>query len=414
MIENIALQKGKPISSKRPLVLDENVFHNLISPKSFQRFEKEYWEQKPLVIKRKGSDFYKNLFSLDLVDKVLDLSKPTGGSIRVVKDQKPMLKQKYENGDGNLGLNQIYAAYADGYTIVINEIDRFWSPIKSFCRFFSTELSHHSVANMYLTPRNEVALAPHYDTHDVYVLQIHGKKHWNLYDPVNITPTMNSHQPIFNEKDLYNQQQVTLEAGDFMYMPRGIPHHAYTSDKSSLHLTIGVYPPQWSDLLINSIKAKSYNVLDLRQSLPLGYLKDDQAKDQVLSRAKELIKSHTAELNLNQGVFMLSEELRTQFILPADGHFENLDILEEINCNTVLEKRTHSFSYVLNKGGEARILYPGNIVKGPYQVSSAFEFISNTQSFAVYELPIELDEHKITIAKKLVRGGLLKMKQEFN
>lgn len=87
MIENIALQKGKPISSKRPLVLDENVFHNLISPKSFQRFEKEYWEQKPLVIKRKGSDFYKNLFSLDLVDKVLDLSKPTGGSIRVVKDQ---------------------------------------------------------------------------------------------------------------------------------------------------------------------------------------------------------------------------------------------------------------------------------------------------------------------------------------
>ncbi len=158
----------------------------------------------------------------------------------------------------------------------------------------SAFLSHQSVANMYLTPKNEKALLPHYDTHDVYVLQIHGKKHWTIYDAPQETPLLNSQQPIFKREQLSNPKEITLKAGDLMYMPRGLPHEAYTTDESSLHITIGVYPPQWVDLLTKSIQQMAYSNPQLRKALPVGYLNPDtwtpEFREEFQSTTNEFVK----------------------------------------------------------------------------------------------------------------------------
>ena len=119
--------------------------------------------------------------TISKIVEVLDLHRPTGSSLRVVKNQEPLNATKYENKDGSLNLNQLYAAYGDGYTIVVNEIDRFWKPIKTLCQNTRQLLSHKTKGNMYLTPKNQKALLPHYDTHDVFVVQVSGKKHWKIY-----------------------------------------------------------------------------------------------------------------------------------------------------------------------------------------------------------------------------------------
>ena len=117
------------------------------------------------------------------------------GIKRVVKNQEPLLATRYENPDGTLNLNQLYAAYADGYTLVVNEINRYSEPINALVHNLRQELSHDVKVNAYLTPANQKALSPHYDTHDVFVLQISGKKHWNFYDDTNFkTPLLNNLQ----------------------------------------------------------------------------------------------------------------------------------------------------------------------------------------------------------------------------
>ena len=42
---------------------------------------------------------------------------------------------------------------------------------------------------------------------------------------------------------------VTLRAGDTLYLPRGWPHEAFSADADSLHITVGLHPPTRIDAL---------------------------------------------------------------------------------------------------------------------------------------------------------------------
>ncbi|MCC5613122.1 cupin domain-containing protein, partial [Nostoc sp. CHAB 5834] len=200
-------------------------FYDLIQPLDIRDFEATYWEKQAIHIERDDPDYFASLFSIADLDNVLAYSRPRGSALRVVKNQQPLTPTIYENQDGSLNLNQLYAAYADGHTIVINEIQRYWDPIKILVENICHHMSHHVVANLYLTPQNEKALSPHYDAHDVFALQIAGEKHWLLYDDAYFkTPLLHSFQPVFQREQLTGAREITMKAGDILYMPRGVPH----------------------------------------------------------------------------------------------------------------------------------------------------------------------------------------------
>jgi len=311
-------------------------------------------------------------------------------------------------------LNQLYAAYSDGHTIVVNEIQRFWDPIKSFVQNMRLQLDHNVVANLYLTPQNEKALSPHYDSHDVFALQISGEKHWIVYDDTNFkTPLLNSFQPVFQREHLSGAREITMKAGDIMYIPRGVPHEAYTADNSSMHITIGVHPTQWIDLITKSLLNLSQSNVELRKALPIGFLKSDM--DSLLSPdAKidfmKILQMALNEDNIKGSLSILEEEFRLKEQPKPDGHFLHLDNLNKITIETKLTKRDGLTSKVVNNFSGARILFQGNTIKGPSQIADTLDFISKqNESFQVQEIPFLNDENKLKLAKRLVRGGLLKI-----
>ncbi|CAA9275174.1 MAG: hypothetical protein AVDCRST_MAG56-3443 [uncultured Cytophagales bacterium] len=391
-----------------------STFQDLLYPFKAEGFTQEYWEKKPLMVQRGDAGYYQSLFSIDNVDELLDLTRPQGKSIRIVKNQEPLMASKYENADGSLNLNQIYLAYADGYTVVVNEIDRFWKPLKALCQNISAFLNQRAVANMYLTPKNQKALLPHYDTHDVYVVQVHGTKHWKIYDVEYPIPLVNSFQPVFQREQLKNVRNVTLHAGDLMYIPRGVPHEAVTTDESSLHLTIGVYPTQWADLLVKSIMHLAHSHPTLRQSLPIGCLQPHNLTAATAAamnnHMQALLQDVLTHANAQGALQLLAEEFRMSQQARGDGHFAHLDRLDEINVHTTLVKRPNMTCTVQQIGASARIIYPGNVIKGPIHITPALLFIaSSTNEFQVAEIPELADENKVKLAQKLIRGGLLQV-----
>lgn len=391
------------------LQINKNSLSSLIGHSNLDKFKSSIWENDTLIVHRDNKEFYSELFSVDLVDQVLELNQPSGRSFSLVKNQEKFPPAKYKDEDGTLNLAKIYAAYLDGYTVVINKIEKYWNPINSLCRKITQQLSQHCAANMYLTPKNQKALAAHHDTHDIYILQIYGEKIWNIFDPLIETPLVGSHQPIYSEGQLSNKREITLSAGDFMYMPRGTPHLAYTNDQSSLHLTIGVYPSQWIDLIIESIKEQAVFNSELRKSIPIGYLRSYEIQDQIKTKVRELMPLATNNLNYETGLVAACESLRRDQRMPADGHFRHIDKYSTINSDTALEKRDLAFNMVQFNSQYSRIIFPGNTIKGPSTVQKALQFISANDKFIVKEIPVELESHKIEIAKKLLRGGLLKI-----
>lgn len=391
-----------------------NSFADLIQPISLEMFYKNFWESQVLHIQRNNSNFFSNLFSVSDLDQVLEYSRPKGNSLRVVKSQQPISATVYENQDGSLNLNQLYTAYADGNTIVINEIQRFWDPIKELVENIRQHLSHNAVANLYLTPENEKALSPHYDTHDVFALQISGEKHWIVYDDTHYkTPLMHSFQPVFQREQLTGAREITLKAGDIMYMPRGVPHEAYTTDSSSMHITIGVHSTQWLDFISKALLNLSQTNLELRKALPIGHL--NLSETEILSEDAKanfmiLLNSIFDKKNIEGTLNILSEEFRNKEQIKPDGHFVSLDKLNHVNLDTVLAKRKGLTSKVTNHFSGARILFQGNTIKGPSQIASTLEFISNQNAeFSVNEIPNVSDENKIKLAKRLIRGGMLRI-----
>ena len=104
-------------------------------------------------------------------------------------------------------------------------------------------------ANAYFTPRGSQGLPVHHDTHDVFCLQVAGRKRWLVYEPALELPLRNQrYRPELGEPG-EPVLDLVLEPGDMLYMPRGWLHEALTSDEDSLHLTIGVSVYTWLDAL---------------------------------------------------------------------------------------------------------------------------------------------------------------------
>src|SRR4029077_12022391 len=117
----------------------------------------------------------------------------------------------------------------------------------------AAELGHPVQINAYVTPPDSQGFAAHYDTHDVFGLQISGSKRWTVHTPV-------IHDPLPGQVWEQHKSEVAARAaerplidtvlspGDALYLPRGFLHSAVARGEVSIHLTVGVHPVTGYDL----------------------------------------------------------------------------------------------------------------------------------------------------------------------
>ena len=151
-----------------------------------------------------------------------------------------------------------------------------WPPAARYCRALEAALGCAAQANAYLTPPSARGFAVHHDVHDVFVLQVFETKRWRWHEPVLQAPLKSQRwsaelgdlgEPVADE---------VLHPGDTLYLPRGWPHEAFTSDTESLHLTIGLHSPTRVDALRAALERCAADDSELRRTLaPNGSLPPD-------------------------------------------------------------------------------------------------------------------------------------------
>lgn len=234
-------------------------------------FDKEVFlcdclEKKPLLLKRGVMEYYRNILTLGDIEKILyreqGISKSTirlisaSGSIPAYHYQK---NERVANVTVTTGvdLDRILHFYKDEKaTIVIENIVDSWDPLLDHCTLLDQDLLCPVGANVYVTPPYAQGFAPHYDTHDVFILQIHGSKQWRIYEnPDPVTLPLGSQKGLpFNYEALVPIYDVEVQPGDFIYIPRGYIHEAVTSDEISAHVTLGAYTTTWAKMLLDLIR----------------------------------------------------------------------------------------------------------------------------------------------------------------
>ena len=233
-------------------------FASLIQPTRFDTFFDEHWERKPLHCRRADPAYYQGVLSDAAFEHIIAKTDLRYPAIQLARHGGYFPPEVYTR-DLTLGsevfrgvpdLDKIRAEYRSGATIVLPALHRTHEPLGSLCASIEQALGHAVHANAYLTAGNTTGFGPHYDTHEVFVLQIGGKKRWRVYEPPVELPHRS--QP-FNRSGYAPPAspllQLELEPGDLLYLPRGYVHAAETSDQHSAHVTIGVTVYTWVELM---------------------------------------------------------------------------------------------------------------------------------------------------------------------
>jgi bifunctional lysine-specific demethylase and histidyl-hydroxylase NO66 len=226
-------------------------------------FAAEHWSRAPLLSRAKElpADFT-DLLSVDDVDELVAERGLRTPFFRTVRSGNglPAPTRTVTAGGRRLAdavdPDALHAQHADGATLVLNALHRTHPPIARFCRRLAAELGHPTQCNAYVTPGGRAqGFDFHHDTHDVFVLQISGRKRWIVHEPVLRLPLPSQAR---SGTDLVPDGatpllDVELEAGDALYLPRGYVHAAVTTDEHSVHLTVGVLSTTWHDVLADAV-----------------------------------------------------------------------------------------------------------------------------------------------------------------
>jgi ribosomal protein L16 Arg81 hydroxylase len=387
----------------------------LLDPLTPSSFFEEYYETAPLHVRRDDPDRFAGLLNVEDVDHLLTATvstraRPGDGErlVRAEADGSLSERRVMSLADtGAVDVQAVYRAYGEGFTLIVNQVHRRSSPVALLCRELQAELHHPVGANLYVTPARSQGFLPHADTHDVFIVQLHGTKEWHVSAPHLELPLADE---TAGRQTLPDARAYALAPGDVLYLPRGFRHAALTGSSSSTHLTVGVHAFRWRDVFREAIDLLAADDVAFRTALPVEYFDEPFASERVAELSSRLGAALADQSFLERA----RERMRSRFVAtsaPAGfGRFASLDAVGALEADSVVLRNPSVVCVVRRSDGEATIEFLGNYVAGPRFLEEAFRFIATHDRFTVAELPGDLSmPDRLDLVGRLVSEGLLEV-----
>lgn len=365
-------------------------------------FATQYWGLKPLL---STSDTlprdFRDLLSSDMVDELLAERGVRAPFIRLAKEGEVLGKDAYL-GAGGFGAEiadqvdsaKVLEQLGSGATVVLQGLHRLWPPLIEFVRSTIDDLGHPAQANAYITPPNNRGFDFHYDVHDVFVLQVSGRKRWVVHEPVHPRPLPT--QPWTQHRDRIAQQvtgdaviDTVLSEGDALYLPRGWVHAAQALDTTSIHLTIGVAATTVLDVARAVIDQLARDEA-FRAPLPIGT--DHTRRDDTATAVAKVIAQMVGELRDNAAELSAAtaEQLAARYALrtraDAVRPLATLDAAE--HADAVRVRWRHGVDAVIDHAGDRVVLrLPDKKITLPALCAPALHHLRSGSAVGAAELP---------------------------
>jgi ribosomal protein L16 Arg81 hydroxylase len=378
-----------------------------LDPVGVEQFLAEYWERKPLALRRGMPGRFDDLLSERDVERVVTSGGLRHPAFRLVKAGAQLDVADYtvdvswrpvpfaETAD----VERVAAEFDAGATIVLQALHLHWPPLGRFCRGLEQELGQPAQANAYYTPRHSQGLGVHHDTHDVFVLQVAGEKRWLVYEPVLELPLRGQRY----RPDLGGPgktfDDLVLGPGDTLYLPRGWLHEALTSDSDSLHLTIGINVYPWIEA-VRAALDECADELAFRRSVP----RDGQPDDDLLALLADRLEPAK-----------VAERARERFLRTRrpirHGLLSELRALDSLGQATEVERRDTVIADLGVSDGHVLLAYEGKRLSFPDFVREDLEFLLAADGpVRPADLPGDLgEESRLVLLRRLVREGFLRL-----
>ena len=383
-----------------------------------ERFATEHWGRRALL--SQAGDLptgFDDLFSADAVDELITRRGVRTPFIRMAREGSVLPASAYTASGGfgaevadQVSSDQVLERFADGATIVLQGLHRLWPPIIEFTRALVDDLGHPVQVNAYVTPPASQGFDAHYDTHDVFVLQIAGEKHWRIHEPVHVDPLAS--QPWSDHRAAVARAALeapaidaVLHPGDALYLPRGWIHAATAGDATSVHLTIGMSAYTRADV-VSALIARIGESAALRASLPLGIdFADADAFTPILRETVdalvELVEQADAAGTAARLARRFDGDVRSEPLAPL----ATLRALGTLDASSIVRWRGSMRARIEASGDRVRIVARTKTLSLPIEAEAAIRRLAEGGPVEVGRLPGLDTDSAVVVARRLVREG---------
>jgi hypothetical protein len=235
---------------------------DLLAPFDAAEFFARIHDREPLHITG-GAAKFAQVLSWRQINRLLDMTHAwSSQSLKLVLDEKPIPPEEYcapaTGRDGGQLLQPVSARVqgwiARGASVVMNDVDSLTPGLAAVSDALEGAGLGKAQANVYISWQSHKAFRTHYDTHDVWAVQVEGEKTWNIWEgraewPIAHPAFRGQTQDHHDRARGTLRQKVLMRPGDLLYLPRGWYHDALAEAPSSVHIAYGVHAPLGMDLL---------------------------------------------------------------------------------------------------------------------------------------------------------------------
>lgn len=387
---------------------------------SREDFAAEHWGRAPLLTRAAElGDEFDDLLNADAVDELLSRRGLRTPFLRMAKDGNVLPAATFTRGGGaGASINdqaaddRVLALIADGATLVLQALHRTWPPLVVFAAQLADELGHPVQINAYITPPQNQGFAPHYDVHDVFVLQVAGLKHWTLHSPVVVDPLADQPWESRRAEVAARAQEpplidTVLAPGDALYLPRGTIHSAQAQGETSIHLTVGVHPITRYQLVRHLLDAAQSDP-ELRSSLPLGTdLADPDVLAPSLAATIEALRRYLDRAPADDIARRVAASLMRLTRPEPLAPLAQLAAAAALDEHTALRLRTGVRLSVDRDAAQLRLGLLDRTITMPLAAEAAIKTVLAGAPFMPADLPGLDPAEQLSVAARLLREGVL-------
>ncbi|WP_339463157.1 ribosomal protein uL16 3-hydroxylase [Pseudomonas sp. EA_105y_Pfl2_R69] len=208
---------------------------------SAREFMRDYWQKKPLLVRQAIPGFESPISPDELAG--LALEEEIESRLVIEHGERP-----WELRRGPFAEDAFAALPERDWTLLVQAVDQFVPEVAELLEQFKflPKWRIDDVMISFAAPGGGVG--PHFDNYDVFLLQGHGKRRWQVGQLCNSDSPLLPHADLKILAEFVKTEEWVLEPGDMLYLPPLLAHCG-TAEDDCMTYSVGFRAPSAAEVL---------------------------------------------------------------------------------------------------------------------------------------------------------------------
>ncbi|GJL68687.1 MAG: cupin [Nitrospirales bacterium] len=212
---------------------------------SLETFLKDYWQKKPLLIRQALPGIKPPIAA----DELAGLACEEEVESRLIIQDLP--SDQWELTHGPFTDATFSALPNTHWTLLVQAVDHWVPAAAEFLAQFYFIPSWRVDDLMISYSADKGGVGPHYDNYDVFLVQVSGRRQWEVGGIYDETSPRRSGVPVKILSEWKPEQRWILEPGDLLYVPPRVGHNGIAVCEDCMTCSVGFRAPSHRDILLD-------------------------------------------------------------------------------------------------------------------------------------------------------------------